>query len=108
MESRGQVNSSHVLSSCPTALSQQRYAFRHNQVLSILASTLTDTFADIPFVKVYADLPNFFANDAPQATILSDLLITSYRPDIVIYNTQYPSITLAVVGRFEPQSEHFA
>jgi len=80
----------HDLSSCPTALSQQRYTFRHNQVLSILASTLTDIFADIPFVKVYADLPNFFANDAPQATIPLDLLITSYRPDIVIYNTRVP------------------
>ena len=83
----------HVLSNCPTALNQQRYTFRHNQVLSILASSLIDIFADTPFVKVFADLPNFYANDAPQATIPSDL-ITSYRPDIVIYNTKCPSIAL--------------
>ena len=60
----------HVLSNCPTALNQQRYTFRHNQVLSILASSLIiDIFADTPFVKVFVDLPNFYANDAPQATI---------------------------------------
>ena len=46
---------------------------------------------------MFADLPNFYANDAPQATIPSDLLITSYRPDIVIYNTKCPSIALLAV-----------
>ena len=80
----------HVLSNCPTALNQQRYTFRNNQVLSILASSLIDIFADTPFVKVFADLPNFYANDAPQVTIPSDLLITSYCPDIVIYNAKCP------------------
>ena len=72
----------HVLSCCPTALDQQRYTFRHNQVLSTLVSMLADIFADKPFVKMYADLPNFYANDAPQTTIPTDLLITSYRPDM--------------------------
>ena len=51
-------------------------------------------FADKPFVKVHADLPNFYANVAPQTTIPTDLLITSYRLDIVIHNTQVPSVTL--------------
>jgi len=83
----------HILSCCPTALDQQRYTFRHNQVLSTLVSMLTDIFADKPFVKVYADLPNFYVNDRPQTTIPSDLLITSYCPDIVIHNTQSPSVT---------------
>jgi len=55
---------------------------------------LADIFADKPFVKVYADLHNFYANDAPLTTIPTDLLITSYRPDIVIHNTQVPSVTL--------------
>ena len=56
----------HVLSNCPTALNQQKYTFRHNQVLSILASSLINIFADTPFVKVFADLPNFYATDAPR------------------------------------------
>ena len=50
----------HVLSGCPTALNLQRYTFRHNQVLSILASALTNHFVDAPFVKMYADLPIFY------------------------------------------------
>jgi len=84
----------HVLSGCPTALTQQRYTFRHNQVLSVLASALTNLFADVPFVKVYADLPNFYANNAPQTTIPADVLVTPYRPDIVIFNTKCQSICL--------------
>ena len=43
---------------------------------------------------MYADLPNFYADDAPQATIPTDHIITSYRPDIVIYNSQCPSISI--------------
>ena len=84
----------HILSGCPTALNQQHYTFQHNQVLSILASALTNLFADAPFVKVFADLPNFYANNAPQASIPSNLLITPYCPHIVIFNSKYPSICL--------------
>ena len=43
---------------------------------------------------MHADIPNFYANDATQTTIPSDILITSYHPDIVIFNSQLPSITL--------------
>ena len=63
-------------------------------MLSTLVSMLADIFADKQFVKVNADLPNFYANDAPQTMIPTDLLITSYSPDIVIHNTQVPSVTL--------------
>ena len=54
---------------------------------------LSNIFADWPFIKVYADLPNFYANDSPQTTIPTDLLITSYRPDIAICNTLCLSVT---------------
>ena len=74
----------HVLSSCPAALNQQRYTYRHDQVLRVLATKLSEAFADIPFVKVFADIPNFHADNSPQSTIPMSLLITSYRPDIVI------------------------
>jgi len=48
------------------------------------------------FVRVheYADLLNFYANNAPQTTIPSDILITSYCPNFVIFNFQLPFITL--------------
>ena len=73
---------------------QQQYTYRHNQVLSVLASALVEVFANAPYIKVYTDLPNFYADNAPQTTIPTNLPITSYHPDIVIHNSQSPSITL--------------
>ena len=84
----------HVLNGCPVALTQQRYTYRHYQVLSILATMLTKIFADSPSIQVFADLNNHQACEAPQATVLTQILITSYRPDIVIYNSQVYSIAL--------------
>ena len=84
----------HVLSSCPAALNQLRYTYRPDQVLLVLATKLAEAFTDIPFVKVFADIPNIHADNSPQSTILTSFLITSYHPDIVIYNSQSPSITL--------------
>jgi len=55
---------------------------------------LTEVFTNTSFVRVYADLLNFYANDAPQTTIPSDILITSYHPDIVIFNSQLPHLSL--------------
>ena len=37
-------------------------------------------------IHVYADLPGMRASESPQGTIPPSLIITSYRPDIVIYN----------------------
>ena len=54
-----------------------------------MASTLAEVFADTPFVT---PVPNFYADDVPQITIPTDLLITSYCPDIDI-NPQSPSIS---------------
>ena len=52
-------------------------------------ATIFDAPSDAPFVKVFrADLPNIYANNAPQTTIPADILVTPYRPDIVIFNTK--------------------
>ena len=45
-------------------------------------------------VSVYADLPGMRASDSPQTTIPPSLLITPYRPDIVIYNQINNSVAL--------------
>jgi len=37
----------HVLSSCPVALKQQRYTYRHNQVLTVLYNVITSTVAKL-------------------------------------------------------------
>jgi len=78
----------------PLHLTQQRYTYCHNQVLSVLATMLTKIFADSPSIQVFADLNNHRACEAPQATVPTQILITSYRPDIVIYNSQVHSIVL--------------
>ena len=69
----------HVLSSCPAAVNQQRYTYRYDQVLHVLATKLSEAFADIPFVKVFADIPNFHADNSPQSTIPMSLLIGGSR-----------------------------
>ena len=77
---------SHVLGGCPVALSQDRFTYRHNQVLHCLASKLSDFLSGFNTIHVYADLPGMRASESPQGTIPPSLIITSYRPDIVIYN----------------------
>ena len=84
----------HILNGCPVALNQQRYTYRHNQVLSALAAMLTNAFADCPSIQVFADLNNHQACEAPQATIPTSILITPYRPDIVVYNSQVHSVAM--------------
>ena len=74
------------------ALTQQCYAYRHDQVLHLLACRLVDMFVSYSCIHVYADLPGLRAS--PQATIPSNLLITSYRPNIVVYNSEASSVAL--------------
>ena len=51
-------------------------------------------FVSYSCIHVYADLPGLRASEGPQATIPSNLLITSYRPDIVVYNSETSSVAL--------------
>jgi len=51
------------------ALTQQRYTYRHDQVLDFLASRLVDMFASHPYIHVYADLSGLQASKGPQAII---------------------------------------
>ena len=43
---------------------------------------------------LHADLPGLRASKGPQVTIPSNLLITSYKPDIVVYNSEASSVAL--------------
>ena len=83
-----------MLGGCPVALPQQRYTYRHDQAFHLLASKLKEIFSDNPSIHVFADLQGLQASEAPQATIPSTLLITPYRPDIVVYNSGKPSVAL--------------
>ena len=69
--------------------------FNGTQVLHLLASNkLKEIFSDNPSIHVFADLQGLRASEAPQATIPSTVLITPYRPDIVVYNSGKPSVAL--------------
>jgi len=63
-------------------------------VLSLLASKLKEIFNDYPSIHVFADHQGLQASETPQATIPSTLLTTPYRPDIVVYNSDKPSVAL--------------
>jgi len=84
----------HVLSGCPVALSQDRYTYRHDQVLGCLVSGISDLLAEDASVCIYADLPGMRASESPQGTVPISLMVTSYRPDIVIYHITSNSIAL--------------
>ena len=45
-------------------------------------------------LSIYADLPGMQVSDSPQTTIPPSLLITPYRPDIVIYKQINNSVAL--------------
>ena len=89
-----QPTTAHVLGGFPSALMQGRFTFRHNQVLYCLTSELSNFVAGQCMLSVYADLPGMRASDSPQTTIPPLLLITPYRPDIVIYNQMNNSVAL--------------
>ena len=84
----------HILSGCPVALLQQRYTYRHDSVLYVLVTRLIDIFVDLPSVKIYADLQNFRSCESPPATLPTSIMVTPYRPDIVIHNTDTSTVAL--------------
>ena len=72
----------HILNSCVSALNQGRYTWRHDSVLSCIVSWLTPTLGEDKCM--YADLPGHRASDSPPATIPTDILSTSCRPDLFL------------------------
>jgi len=83
--------SHHVLNGCPVALQQGRYTYRHDAVLSCL---MTELQACLPNVEIFADLEDKRASDSPPATIPPAILVSPYRPDIVVYNAELRTISL--------------
>ena len=51
------------------ALTQQHYAYWHDQVLHALVSRLVDMFVTYPCIHVYADLPGLRASEGSQVTV---------------------------------------
>ena len=75
-------NVHHVLNCCPTPLSDGRYTWRHDQVLSKVYSFLRKFLPSA--AKLFVDLPNHRACESPPATVPPDIVVTTARPDVVI------------------------
>ena len=79
---------------CTVALSQGRFTYRHDQVLYCIVSNLSGLLAESQTTHVYADLPGMYASMSPQAIIPPSLIVTPYRPDIVIHNESTNTVVL--------------
>ena len=95
-------NCSYFKYSCPVALTQQLYACCHSLQLCSGHKTCWSIFwpSSILLKCLLIYLISMLIALHMQSTILSSLFITPYRPDIVIYNSQSPSITsnLPMIG----------
>ena len=74
----------HALNGCPVALEQDCYSWTHDSVLMKITKSLRQLL--LPVYHLYGDLDGYRASDNPQTTIPPELLITTARPDIVIFN----------------------
>ena len=70
----------HILSCCPTALSQKQYTWRHDSILAHLTQLLKSNFPD--GTKLYADFPGLRASENPAIPI--SVTATTARPDVVV------------------------
>ena len=59
-----------------------------------IVSNFSGLLAESKTIHVYADLPGMYASVSPQAAIPPSLIITPYRPDIVIHNKSTNSVVL--------------
>ena len=69
---------------------QWHYLNRGTLIVTIkfcIVSKFTTLFADHQDVSVYADLNGFRFNESSQEIIPSTVLITPYRPDLILYNS---------------------
>ena len=72
----------HVLSNCSTALTQGRYTWRHNSVLTSIIKLVQPLLKE--GLTLYSDMPGF---QAPHGgTVPPHILVTALKPDIFIFS----------------------
>ena len=77
----------HILSSCPTAVNQERYTWRHDSILAHLMQLIK---LHLPYgTTLYADLPGLRASENPPATIPTSITTTTARPDVVVIQNNH-------------------
>ena len=72
----------HVLSNCSTALTQGRFTWRHNSVLSSIIGIIQPHLKE--GMVMFSDLPG---HQSPQGgTIPPHIMVTALKPDLFVYN----------------------
>ena len=80
----------HILSNCATALTQGRYTWRHNSVLTSIIKLVQPILKD--GMTLFSDMPGY---QAPHGgTIPPHVLVTALKPDIVIINEEIQEIVV--------------
>ena len=100
-----QETTNHILSSCPIALEQGRYTYRHNQILKIITENIDTSNETIAF---YSDLEGLSIGGG---TIPPDVLVTGEKPDIVIIDRYLKRLIIIELtcpweDRFKAAREH--
>ena len=76
----GKETLQHVLNSCPKALEQGRFTWRHNCILNEIIKLIKE---NRNIETLHADLPGY---STAGGTIPSNIIVTSCKPDIVVIN----------------------
>ena len=84
---KGKETTCHVLNNCKVALDQGKYTWRHDNILSYIASCLDSTK-----FKCFVDIEDH--NTPTGGTIPMDICVTALRPDIVIINEQKKTLDI--------------
>jgi len=72
----------HVLSACPIALSQDRYTYRHDLVLQFLVSSIMGIYCLSMSMLIF---PTSEPVSHLHQTIPTNVMVTPFRPDIVVH-----------------------
>ena len=67
----------HCLNGCRVALEQNRFTWRHNNIVNYIVNSVDDTK-----FKVYSDLPGYQTSNG--GSIPPSMTVTTLKPDIVI------------------------
>ena len=79
----------HTFNNCKNMLTQGRYTWRHDSILSKIVSFIEPNLPDT--LKLFCDLPGQFSGIS---TIPTDIVVTSLKPDISIVNYSDKSCTI--------------
>ena len=83
---------SHLLNSCPIALEQGRFSYRHNSVLQYIVKRTSELCVNHSLdISVFADLPGQRINGG---TIPPNIVPTAEKPDLVVHDKENNTVLI--------------